>query len=273
MVLPHTTEQTTLFDYAMVMGGSSLSAIMFMRQFVRYPVDVPAEIRFINGEVAKEERVKDVSLGGLCINLPECPAVGSRMTVSIPLIDPKFRTGVEVVWCARRGEGYDVGMRLLDPGDRFDVRIMEQMCHIEAYRRWVEVTEQRRLSPDQAANEWISKFSSNFPNLEFGHQRIRCYLRHPANIPVECTLLDTERLQVKQLHDISLGGIRFTLPVVVPIGTELVMRFHSIQPPLEVQAKVVWVRPNEQTYEVGVEVDNEEDEAWQSFVKHLSIAP
>ena len=42
--------------------------------------------------------------------------------------------------------------------------MVEQICHIEQYRREVLKKEGRRLSSEEAASEWIVKYASDFPD-------------------------------------------------------------------------------------------------------------
>ena len=57
-------------------------------------------------------------------------------------------------------------MTFLDAEDAFRARMVEQLCHIEDYRRSVHRTEGRDIGIDEAAVEWIDKFAAEFP--EFG---------------------------------------------------------------------------------------------------------
>jgi hypothetical protein len=43
--------------------------------------------------------------------------------------------------------------------------MVEQVCHIEDYRRSVLRTERRELSLDEAAAEWIAKHAADFPQI------------------------------------------------------------------------------------------------------------
>lgn len=45
------------------------------------------------------------------------------------------------------------------------MRMIEQICHIEHYRKEVERQEGRRLSSQDAADEWISRYAGDFPEL------------------------------------------------------------------------------------------------------------
>ena len=43
--------------------------------------------------------------------------------------------------------------------------MIEQICHIEHYRKEVARVEGRELSTQEAASEWISRYASDFPAL------------------------------------------------------------------------------------------------------------
>jgi hypothetical protein len=42
--------------------------------------------------------------------------------------------------------------------------MVEQVCHIESYKQQILKSEGRKLSPEEAAVEWVSKFAANFPD-------------------------------------------------------------------------------------------------------------
>jgi hypothetical protein len=44
------------------------------------------------------------------------------------------------------------------------MRMLEQVCHIESYRKQVRVNEGRELNDEEAALEWISRNAAGFPN-------------------------------------------------------------------------------------------------------------
>jgi len=49
--------------------------------------------------------------------------------------------------------------------EAFRQRMQEQLCHIEAYRQQVWVSEGRQLSRQQAAAEWIERYAAKFPAI------------------------------------------------------------------------------------------------------------
>jgi hypothetical protein len=69
-----------------------------------------------------------------------------------------------VCWCQEKNGHFVLGVKFLDTEDAFRVRMVEQICHIEHYKREVFEKEGRVLSGEQAAMEWIPKYGSVFPN-------------------------------------------------------------------------------------------------------------
>jgi hypothetical protein len=53
----------------------------------------------------------------------------------------------------------------LDADDAFLARMVEQVCHIEDYRKSVQRLEGRALSPEAAALEWIAHHAAQFPDI------------------------------------------------------------------------------------------------------------
>jgi hypothetical protein len=41
--------------------------------------------------------------------------------------------------------------------------MIEQICHIEHYRKEVKLVEGRELSSEEAADEWITRYAGDFP--------------------------------------------------------------------------------------------------------------
>jgi hypothetical protein len=138
-----------------------------MRQFIRHPVDVPIEIRSSRAAPRAAVKTHDISLGGLAVRSAEPVEPGAMLEVRIPYVQPAFEAHAPVVWCRPDHDGgHEVGVTFLDAQDAFTARMVEQICHIEDYRRSVAREEGRQLSPEDAAHEWISKFAASFPGLQ-----------------------------------------------------------------------------------------------------------
>ncbi len=141
-----------------------------MRQFIRHPVDVPIEVRTDDGGPLSEFHTHDISAGGLAFQCGVAVNPGARIGIRIPHVQPAFEARARVVWCRpQHGHGYELGVSFLDAEDAFHARMVEQVCHIEDYRKGVLREEGRALSAEEAALEWIAKYAAAFPNPDHMH--------------------------------------------------------------------------------------------------------
>jgi hypothetical protein len=132
-----------------------------MRSFIRHPTDIPIEVQHDRHSVASRV-LRDVSHGGLCFRYASQLAPGDRVKVRIPNVSPPFEATSRVVWCQADGPAWQVGVEFLDTDDLFRVRMVEQICHIELYRRAQHQHGGRQLTGHEAALEWVRKFASGF---------------------------------------------------------------------------------------------------------------
>jgi len=133
------------------------------RAFIRHTADVPIEVRTVPGGPAQARESVNVSTGGLSFTTDERLEVGSTIEVRIPEVDPPFEAPARVVWASPEGERHCVGVQFLEASDAFRVRMVEQVCSIERYRREVQEREGRALTSQEAASEWIGKYAGRFP--------------------------------------------------------------------------------------------------------------
>lgn len=133
-----------------------------MRTFIRHPSDIPIEIQFENNPAEREKLLNDISTGGLSFKSEVLLEENSFVKVRIPLIKPVFEAKGRVVWCKPENSHYDVGIEFVETDDIFKIRMVEQICHIEHYKKEVSEKEGRALSGREAALEWISKYANTF---------------------------------------------------------------------------------------------------------------
>jgi len=133
-----------------------------MRSFIRHPTDIPIEIR-LEDRSCQHEPLRNVSRGGLCFLHPQAAPVGSQVVVRIALTSPPFEAACRVTWCQADGNAWQVGVEFLDQDILFRLRMVEQICHIEHYRRTVSESQGRALSSQEAALEWIERYAEAFP--------------------------------------------------------------------------------------------------------------
>lgn len=134
-----------------------------MRQYLRHPTDIPLRYNLTGQRAEKREALRDIGRGGLCFRAHDPIQPGTVLHLAIPLQGPPFEAHATVVWCSRVQGGHDIGVRFEDHETEYVVRIVEQACHIEHYKRTVLKKEGRRLSGEEAATEWIERHAADFP--------------------------------------------------------------------------------------------------------------
>jgi len=118
------------------------------------------------GEAAYDTRQsRNLSLGGLALQSGYGFVPGAFVVIRITLVRPAFESPGRVVWCVACRDDFELGVEFLNSDDAFRARMVEQVCYIENYRLSVLREEGRRLSLDEAAREWISKFACDFPEV------------------------------------------------------------------------------------------------------------
>lgn len=132
------------------------------RRFIRHTADVPIEVRTVEGQPPHTRTGVNISAGGLSFLSDDNLPVGTLVDIRIDSVQPPFSARARVVWARREQDSCHVGVQFLDDNDAFRVRMVEQVCAIEQYRR--QVTEEGRLlTREAAAREWIERYGSRFP--------------------------------------------------------------------------------------------------------------
>ncbi|MCK4311787.1 MAG: PilZ domain-containing protein [Candidatus Cloacimonetes bacterium] len=134
-----------------------------MRKFIRHPLDIPIEYRVEKDDPHKEEFINNISEGGLSFRSKVFIKEGTEIDLRIPIRDPKLEVKALVVWCHKCKDCYDIGVKFMDISTEFRIRMVEQVCYIEHYRREVLEKEGRKLTGHQAAIEWVKKYADKFP--------------------------------------------------------------------------------------------------------------
>lgn len=136
------------------------------RQFIRHPSDISIEVQLADVAVSAQEYLSNISLGGVSFKSKVFLDIGRIIYVTIPLVKPVFKAKGCVVWCTFQGEYFDVGVEFIDVSDAFKARMVEQVCHIEQYKKEVYEKEGRVLTGTEAALEWIAKYADRFPAVK-----------------------------------------------------------------------------------------------------------
>ena len=136
-----------------------------MRKYVRRPIDIPIQYHIKDVVADREEYLKNVSEGGICLRSNVFLKPGAVIVIEIPLLDPIFKAEGRIVWCNKKNDDYETGVEFILREDQRRLRMVEQVCYIEHYKREVFQKEGRKLSGEEAAIEWIRKFAKDFPEI------------------------------------------------------------------------------------------------------------
>ncbi len=133
------------------------------RQFIRHPTAVP--LLFNVGDSTEKIQVKDVGDGGLCFISQHSINAGEHIHITIPIIDLEFDAHGIVRWCKHNGNQFLIGVAFQQESVIFAIRMVEQVCHIENYRKKILAETGTKLTSEQAAKEWIAHYAKEFPRL------------------------------------------------------------------------------------------------------------
>jgi hypothetical protein len=142
------------------------------REYIRHPSGIPLQYAQIDEPQHSVDSLHNVSLGGLSFSVAEDLKINSWLTINIPVNQDSLKVEAQVRWCRAQNNSsldssqnalFDVGVQFLDSLDAFSIRMVEQICHIEDYKKKVLIEEGRTLSNDEAATEWIEKYATEFP--------------------------------------------------------------------------------------------------------------
>ena len=133
------------------------------RAYIRHPSSIPIEVEPFCVHQQLCLQLQDMSVGGLSFQSPVNFHRGAMVKIRILGTKPVFRVNGVVQWCKSVNDHYELGVEFLREDDAFRVRMMEQVCHIEHYRKR-QLKRGRRLSKNKASLEWIAKHGARFPH-------------------------------------------------------------------------------------------------------------
>lgn len=134
-----------------------------MRQYIRHPSQIPIEYSISDTVEPNKKPLNNISTGGLCFRSDNSIKDGTEVMIHIPFIKPTFTVKGVVAWCHKKNGNYDVGVKFMDSASEFRMRNIEQVCHIEQYRKEESQKKGRRISAEEAAKEWVAKYAKDFP--------------------------------------------------------------------------------------------------------------
>jgi hypothetical protein len=149
-----------LLDYTLKVSENS-SGEWLMRTFIRHPTSIPIQV-CAGGDESARVRVRNLSAGGLCFITDKPVKVGTRVEFDIPITSPDYHGSGVIVWRREQApDSYEVGVRFTSDDEFFRTRMVEQVCQIEDYRQRLAL-KGRNLTSEEAALEWIARYSAQF---------------------------------------------------------------------------------------------------------------
>ncbi|MEE9494066.1 MAG: PilZ domain-containing protein [Gammaproteobacteria bacterium] len=134
-----------------------------MRVYIRHPSDISIRLQVVPTNTLNTEQLSNFSQTGLCCSNSTALEKETIVDICIPDISPPFETRACVVWCHKTDDGYKIGLNLLNTEESYRLRMVEQICYIERYKISA-ARNGRLLSSDEAAQEWIHRYSERFPS-------------------------------------------------------------------------------------------------------------
>lgn len=134
--------------------------------YISHPCNIPAQITICSKTSFSPNTTSESGNIGISFMTDKFYAIDVALEVEIALNQPSFKATGRVAWCIPERDGrFRTGIVFDDPDTVYSVRMVEQICHIEHYRKQVEAQEGRQLSSEDAATEWIMRFAKDFPCL------------------------------------------------------------------------------------------------------------
>jgi len=135
-----------------------------MRSYIRHPSDIPIRVTATETELIHHPQIlNNISHGGLSFTAKKPVKEGMCIHLKIDSVDPAFEADGLVTYCSQEEDAFMIGIEFIRRDDLFVARMVEQVCHIEHYKREMSQEEGRELSGEEAAREWISKYAAKFP--------------------------------------------------------------------------------------------------------------
>ncbi|GAB3483250.1 energy transducer TonB [Marinomonas epiphytica] len=131
-------------------------------EFVEHPNELPLNVTAIEDQPFPPISKDRLGFVGITYLTHDAFDSGRSVQITLEEIDPNFCVRGRVAWCQQQDSGYLIAIEFPSEEDCYSVRMVEQLSHIESYRRNAK-NEGRRLNYNEAASEWIQKFAASFP--------------------------------------------------------------------------------------------------------------
>lgn len=131
--------------------------------FIKHPCDIPLDFSVDAPPSYVAAQMINVHDGGMVFEAHTSLPVGAKIHLTVNLKGSDFALAGIVTHCIYIDDSHcNVGVQFEEDNEHHSMRMIEQACHIEHYRK--QASEYgRSLSEDEAAKEWIERFAAYFP--------------------------------------------------------------------------------------------------------------
>ena len=134
--------------------------------FIHHPSGFPIECKrlwFAAKDDFEEANSSDI---GLIFDSEKYIKPGVIIEITIPLRNEIEKFRGKVVLVRHNGDFFEIGIWLQRQSDASRARIVEQICHIEAYLKEKKFRDGPYvINRERVAEEWIGKYASSVPSL------------------------------------------------------------------------------------------------------------
>lgn len=133
--------------------------------FIPHPPQIPVQLVLASPLTATT--TSEDALVGVCLIGDHAYPVDAQVQIRIHLPKQDLAACGRVAHCIpdKTTGRYRIGLLFSDRDTAYAVRMFEQLCHIEQYRRHVLREQGRPLTDEAAALEWINQYAQRFPTL------------------------------------------------------------------------------------------------------------
>ena len=154
------------FLHDLICGDNCHQGKVVMQSTNSDPEGIGTRLRFDSVVVGDGDYLREIGPAGLVFASRLVLNPGAAIELHIPIALPALETHGRVVWCRPEGDHFIVGVEFSHRIDRFQARMIWQVCRIEHYRKTVQEREGRELTRQEAAVEWIKLHARDFPKLD-----------------------------------------------------------------------------------------------------------
>jgi len=135
--------------------------------FINHPSGFPIEIQPISfSKLKAESPASGNSRLGLLFKTDIFIKPGQAIEITIPLGDANECLVGRVVLVRHQIDYFEIGLCLTHPEATSRLRIVEQICHIEAYLHQKKFTDgPYTINRDLLTREWIAQYAAKVPSL------------------------------------------------------------------------------------------------------------